>query len=53
VFKKDMHALINDGMKKCLITVVLNIQNFGKCFSFNVSSVAGFDKGNWRENNTK
>jgi hypothetical protein len=25
------------------ITVVLNVQNFGKCLSFNVSSVAGFD----------
>ena len=30
-------------LKKCLITVVLNVQNFGKCLSFNVSSVAGFD----------
>ena len=44
VFKKGMYTLINDGIKKCLITVVLNVQNFGKCLSFNVnSSVAGFD----------
>jgi hypothetical protein len=31
-----MYTLINDGIKKCLITVVLNFQNFGKCLSFNV-----------------
>jgi hypothetical protein len=30
-------------LKKCLITVVLNVQNFGNCLSFIVSSVAGFD----------
>ena len=36
-------------LKKCLITVVLNVQNFGKCLSFNVSSVTGFDEGNLRE----
>jgi hypothetical protein len=40
VFKKGMYTLINDGIKKCLITVIHNVQNFGKCLSFNVSSVA-------------
>jgi hypothetical protein len=51
VFKKGMYTLINDGIKKCLITVVLNVQNFGKCLSFNVSSVAGLiEKENMLEN---
>jgi hypothetical protein len=43
VLRKGMYTLINDGIKEYLITVVLNVQNIGKCLSFNVSSVAGFD----------
>jgi hypothetical protein len=51
VFKKGMYTLINDGIKKCLITVVLNVQNFGKCLSVNVSSVAGLiEKENMLQN---
>ena len=46
-----MYSLINDGIKKCLITVVLNVQNFGKCLCINVSSVAGLiEKENMLQN---
>jgi hypothetical protein len=40
-------------LKKCLITVVLNVQNFGKCLSFNVSSVAGLIEKEYMLQNKK
>jgi hypothetical protein len=45
VFKKGMYTLVSYmyNFYSVQITVVLNVQNFGKCLSFNVSSVAGFD----------
>jgi hypothetical protein len=45
--KKGMYTLVSYmyNFDSVQITVVLNVQNFGKCLSFNVSSVAGFDEG--------